>query len=370
MRFDIRLRSGVARSALVGLTALAGLLPASLAAAATTQHAAPTRQSPAAITFTWHKLNLINGWKANGQGDATPAYAISGGVVYLDGSITQAAPGADVFAVLPKAARPSHTLLRPVLAANLAVGSLEIKPDGTMRAYDTGASAYTSLAAVSFPVTGFTWHKLTLLNGWKSATQLFHTGDPAYAVKNHVVYLSGSLVQGGSNNILIAVLPKAARPVHKMYLLTCNFFHCTSTLSVGSNGDLTVTSTPQGDAQDFTSLDTVSYPAPGTTWHKLSLVNGWQTVGAAFGSPAYAVIGGVVYLSGSTFEPTGSNSHFTNLPQAIKPTHYLAIAMFTAGGTWGGVGIPANGQVTTNSNPFVNAQGYTSLSAIGYPRSS
>src|SRR5713226_8489733 len=116
------------------------------------------------------------------------------------------------------------------------------------------------------------------------------------------------------------------------------------------------------------SLTAVSFPVAGFTWHKLTLLNGWKT-GQHFGTddPANAVKGGVVYLSGSVWEPTGSNNLFTVMPKAIRPAHYLAIAVFTAGGTIGGIGIPANGQCTTNSNPFVNAQGYTSLSAIGYP---
>src|SRR5260370_42447214 len=42
-------------------------------------------------------------------------------------------------------------------------------------------------------VTTFTWHKLTLLNGWKSSPSPHHSGDPSYAVSAGVVYLSGAL---------------------------------------------------------------------------------------------------------------------------------------------------------------------------------
>jgi len=127
---------------------------------------------------------------------------------------------------------------------------------------------------------------------------------------------------------------------------------------------------PQSNARGFTSLAAISYPAPGTTWHKLSLINGWKPVGTAFGSPAYAVIGGVVYLSGSLWQPAGLSNNFANLPRAARPAHYLALAVLTAGGTSGTVQIASNGSGEANSHPYVNAQGYTSLSAIAYPRSS
>jgi len=40
-------------------------------------------------------------------------------------------------------------------------------------------------------LAGTTWHKLNLINGRKSGQGKFGTGDPAYAVKNGIVYLSG-----------------------------------------------------------------------------------------------------------------------------------------------------------------------------------
>jgi hypothetical protein len=369
MRLEIRrLRSSAVKSAVVGVAALAVLLPAGLAAAATTQRAT-TAQLPA-TTFTWHKLTLLNGWKAYGNGDATPGYAISGGVVYLRGSLIQPVAGSTEFAVLPKAARPSHTLYRTVYTTGITTGTLQILPDGIMQASGTNASAYTSLAAVSYPVAGVTWHKLTLIHGWTSGQHPYSTGDPAYAVKGGVVYLSGSLQQASGSNNLFAVLPKAARPAHKMYLAVYTYGYSVGDLIVTSNGDMYAGSSPQSNAQGFTSLAAISYPAPGTTWHKLSLIHGWKPVGTAFGSPAYAVIGGVVYLSGSLRQPAGWNNNMMNLPAAARPAHYLEIATLTAGGTTGTVQFAANGIGEDNSNPYANAQGYTSLSAISYPRTS
>ena len=146
MRIDIRrLRSGAAGSTssptALAFTALAALLPGGLAAAATAQHAAGGRQLPAA-TFTWHKLTLVNGWRPYGAPDATPAYAISGGVVYLTGSFSQPVAGSSEFAVLPKAARPSRSLYRTVYTYGLTTGTLLIEPDGVMQASGSRAGFY------------------------------------------------------------------------------------------------------------------------------------------------------------------------------------------------------------------------------------
>jgi hypothetical protein len=61
-------------------------------------------------------------------------------------------------------------------------------------------------------------HKLALVNGWQSAQFGYNTGDPAYPVSNGVVHLSGSLLQPTGSNQIFAVLPKADRPKHDLYI--------------------------------------------------------------------------------------------------------------------------------------------------------
>jgi hypothetical protein len=367
-----RQRSRAVTSAALGVAAMGVLLSAGVTSAAMAQPLGnvAVRQAPAA-TFTWHKLTLINGWQT-GADKRPPSYAIKGGVVYLTGTLQQPVSGSSEFAILPTAARPSHTLYRTVYTYGLTTGTLYILPDGIIEAYSKSVAAaqvYTALAGVSYPVSGFTWHQLSLLHGWKSAQTPFNTGSPAYAVKGGVVYLSGSLTQATGTNRELAVLPKSARPAHKMKLLVYTYSDTVGTLVVYANGEMFASSSPAANARSFTSLAAISYPATGTTWHRLTLSNGWQQGLDGSGNPAYAIIGGVVYLSGSLQETSGTSSSFGLLPAATRPSDYLAFAVFTSGGTNGTFQLASNGGTDANSNPFDNAQDFTSLAAISYPRS-
>jgi len=42
------------------------------------------------------------------------------------------------------------------------------------------ARSFTSLAGISYPAATATWHRLTLINRWKSTATTARTGDPAY----------------------------------------------------------------------------------------------------------------------------------------------------------------------------------------------
>ena len=111
---------------------------------------------PAATTAV-HKLSLLNGWQSGQSAYDTgdPAYTVTGGVVYLSGSMVQTA-GTDLrFAVLPPAARPRHNLWITTYTFGGAVGALLIRPSGVMSAFNvTGnaAQTYTSLAGISYPL--------------------------------------------------------------------------------------------------------------------------------------------------------------------------------------------------------------------------
>jgi hypothetical protein len=80
------------------------------------------------------------------------------------------------------------------------------------------ASAATAQSAVP-AITGVTWHQLTLINGWVSGpSQSLGEGIPSWAVRNGVVYLTGSVVQTGGDLGEFALLPPAARPSHDLYM--------------------------------------------------------------------------------------------------------------------------------------------------------
>jgi hypothetical protein len=122
-----------------------------------------------------------------------------------------------------------------------------------------GGAAYAATSARRAPA--ITWHKLTLLHGWKSSQSQYDSGNPEYSVSNGVVYLAGSLHQASGTSQEFAVLPKAARPTHDLWITVYTMSGTSGTLYIGANGDMAATSLTPADAQDYTSLATVSYPA-------------------------------------------------------------------------------------------------------------
>ncbi len=108
--------------------------------------------SPAAQTFTFHDLTLINGWVPLGQGfnEGRPGYAVNGDVVRLRGALRQPSGSNHQFAVLPRAARPTHLLNIMVLTAADAPGVLEILPNGVIQAFFGNSTTATTLAGISY----------------------------------------------------------------------------------------------------------------------------------------------------------------------------------------------------------------------------
>ena len=221
-----------------------------------------------APALAMHKVALENGWQSSqsqyGTGD--PSYTVSNGVVYLSGSLHQPAGTGQVFGVLPPAARPAHTMYLTVYTYGGTMGLLEIDTNGMLYAYNGGAQQYTSLAGVSFRVASATMNKLALINGWQSAQPVYGTGDPSYSVKNGVVHLSGSLLQppATATGQMFAVLPKAARPAHYLYIKAMVYSPGSAanagTVVITPNGEMYAYSLTASYAQQYTSLEGISYP--------------------------------------------------------------------------------------------------------------
>jgi len=102
-------------------------------------------------------LTPLNGWQAGGSQEGTgPSYFISNGVVYLDGAVLNT--GSGKVAVLPPAARPTHTLYLTVGTGytNNYPCTLQIDPDGSMYIYgippsvNNTANDWTVLSGISF----------------------------------------------------------------------------------------------------------------------------------------------------------------------------------------------------------------------------
>jgi hypothetical protein len=240
-------------------------------ATADTSSSAQGYTSLAAVSYpapglATHKLALENGWKSSNTqyGTGDPDYSVSGGMVYLSGSLHQPVGTSEIFATLPAGARPLHSMYVTVYTYSGTTGLLLVEPNGTMYAYMGGAQQYTSLAGISFPAAAVSIHKLALDNGWKSGEPAQDTGDPAYSVSGGVVHLSGSVYQPSGSNQIFAVLPKADRPAHDLYIQVM-VYTPDNTADVGTvliepDGAMYAYSSPALDAQKYTSLAGISFP--------------------------------------------------------------------------------------------------------------
>lgn len=343
------------------------LVSLALGTAAAASPSAPAGRAPApgsaSAGVTWHPLTLKNGWKSAQSLDDTgnPAWAVKDGVVYLSGSIHQSQGSSPEFAILPTAARPAHTMYITNYTLDGTNGHLYVKPNGQLWAYGASAQGFSSLAGISFPARSTATHPLALRNGWNSSQFRWNTGDPAYTVRNGVVYLSGSLHQRVAGSDIFAKLPAAARPSHNLYITVDTFDATTGILFISSSGNMEAY---HGSARSFTSLAGVSFPARSLTAHALTLLGSWQSSQGlnGTGDPAYAVRNGVVYLSGSL--QNGGSDQFATLPMAVRPHHWLYIKIYANNGAVASMDIAPGGEASvfgTGSNVF------SSLATISYP---
>lgn len=204
-----------------------------------------------------HSLMLLNGWKSSQArwNTGNPAYHVSGGVVYLSGSLHGGTSG--TFATLPSAAWPASNMYITVYTWDGTTGVLHVGTDGTLEAFGGNSGSFTSLAGVSYPVASATLHPLTTLNDWSGCCG---NGNPAYLVSHGVVYLSGSLTQPAAGSTIFATLPAKARPAHQLYIKVYTNDVTIGTVLIEPNGTMEAYSSVAADAQGFTSLASISYP--------------------------------------------------------------------------------------------------------------
>jgi hypothetical protein len=81
------------------------------------------------------------------------------------------------------------------------------------------------------------------------------------------------------------------------------------------------------------------------------------------------VVGPIVYLTGSMHQASGSSSVFASTPAAARPSHSVLVLTFTFSGSYGSLLVTPS-LLDAGSTPSGNAQSYTSLAAISYPRNS
>jgi hypothetical protein len=346
----------------------ATILGGSAAFAVPADAAAPAAPASASAAFAWNDFALINNWQADTtlSNPGAPGWAVHHGVVYFRGRITDPNPdGSTVFATLPPNARPQHNVYISIAAYDYKTGYLFINKNGDVAAEGAGSATFSDLSGVSFPLPSIKTHKLALKNGWKSEQSNFGTGDPAYSVSNGIVYISGSLA-GGSNGSQVATLPKAARPAHQIYLSVDTYRETTGTVEILASGAILVSGS---SAASFTSLAGISYPVAGTKWHNFKLLNKWKSASASYptGKPGYALINGVVYLTGAIYGTAATSYEWAKLPRAITPPDVADIVTYTYAGTTGSIIL--YGRYALAGGPGSNANSYTGLAGLSYPAS-
>ena len=259
----------------------------------------------------------------------------------------------------PRVAAAGLALCRLLLVAV----TLAAAAAGTIAA-GGAASAATSHQARP---AGLTWQGMSLMNGWQPGESSYAgTGSPAWAVQGGIVYLSGSVVQPSGSNPLFAVLPPQARPVSVLYMTVYTVSQTQGYIVIYPSGAMYAEASPYSNAQGFTSLAAVSYPAASVTVQPLSLVNGWHSSQGQWGTgdPSYTASGGMVYLSGSLNLPGGGNSAmFAVLPPGDRPSHSLYFNVYTYAGTIGTVGVNPEGDVYAY---YGQADQFTSLAGISF----
>jgi hypothetical protein len=134
-----------------------------------------------------------------------------------------------------------------------------------------GAYAATALAGGNGSgthaarTTKLAYHRLGLVNGWKSAPKAYNAGAPSYTVSNNVVYLFGGIFQPVQGKAEFAVLPKGVRPAVNMFITVSveEGVSNVGTLFISTKGVMEVYATPTDSgtpASDFTALGGVSFP--------------------------------------------------------------------------------------------------------------
>ncbi len=211
-------------------------------------------------TVPSQQLTLVNGWQSSQTAwdSGNPAVSIRNGVAYLSGSLHNPSAATGVFATLPPAGRPSHTLYLPIYTNGGSEGSLKVTPQGTLQLAVTGGSKlFSSLAGISYPVA-LASQQLKLQHGWQPGPSSSLTGAPSVSSSKGIVYLSGTLRRpAGSSLAAVTQLPAGDRPSHWLYFPVYTLGGTEGSLSIAPDGRVSVYGS---FTQQFTSLAGLHFP--------------------------------------------------------------------------------------------------------------
>lgn len=253
--------------------------------------------------------------------------------------------------------RRSPAVALPALALALSLGS------GTAFAATAEPGHPARAAAEQTPPAGVAFHRLTLLNGWMSSQGQWDSGNPSAGLSNGVVYLSGSLHLPSGTNGHFANLPSAYRPSRYLYFPIYTYGGGEGSLEIAPSGHMYLFGS--GNTTGYSSLAGISFPLT-LAGQQLTLQNGWQSAQPSYntGNPKVSVSNGVVHLSGSLEQPSGTSDTFAILPPAYRPGHWLYFPIYTYDGAEGSLGISPQGRLSAWGTGSTQ---YSSLAGISFP---
>jgi hypothetical protein len=168
---------------------------------------------------------------------------------------------------------------------------------------------------------------------------------------------------------MYSTLPPAARPASVEYIDVYTWDGTSGFVEIDPSGAIYATGSY---ANRYTSLAGISYPAATAPRTYFSLQNGWFSEQGSFssGDPAYTVVHGIVYLSGSMAnDPSNADQLFAELPLGARPTHTLFLLNYNLSGSVGVLRLGLNGKLYeqgANLN-LSNADAFTSLANVNFP---
>lgn len=217
-------------------------------------------------------LNTANWSEAIAQTRFAAWYKDRSGIVHLQGTaeqISSAGSRAGVLGTLPPAARPARTVYSVVSTNTVDYADVAILPDGTIALIAPRPPAITSfnlvsLESITFRPSGST-HPLGVNTANFSASAGFNSRRPAwYTDRSGIVHLQGAVKQvksSGAGARLIAILPRAARPSHTVFVLVHTFLGTYADLAILPNGKIGLIDPRPPLVTDYTfvSLEGISY---------------------------------------------------------------------------------------------------------------
>jgi hypothetical protein len=231
---------------------------------------------------------------------------------------------------------------------------------------DIGAAESSGWVTTSFQA-------LTLAPGWTNNSFGGRTAAVAVDAERQV-HLKGAIANG--TNSLIFTLPSGMRPSAWVYVPVDLYAARKGRLIINpTTGEVFVAAESQwSDAQNFTSLEGVSFPLDAVQFTPLTLQNGWFNAQYTNRNAAVSTAGGIVRLQGA-ISTQGTNMSPFVLPPGARPATDTYINIDLCSATKGRLLINPTGTVTVEpAGGAVNhAQCFTSLegawfalSATGY----